>query len=172
MGQENRVEVDRLVAVLPQIFFFLPTLPPHRLPDVGDDLPDSSIGVLWLAVMLEKEDCHELGELRRIFSHWWPQHSKKSDKSGFSRFKTPLVDHGLIEESLADVDHRKHRFTITEKGRDVIQQVIAERTRGVNAVIQTLPREVVANVVELSERVGPLLWKRLRQRMRIIKTSA
>lgn len=172
MGPENRVEVDRLVAVLPQIFFFLPTLPPHPLPDVGDDLPDSSIGVLWLAVMLEKEDCHELGELRRIFSHWWPQHSKKSDKSGFSRFKKPLVDHGLIEESFADSDHRKHRFKITAKGHDVIQQVIAERTRVVSAMIQTLPPAVAADVVELSERVGPLLWKRLRQRLRIIKTSA
>lgn len=165
------MDVERLVAVLPQIFFFLPTLPPHRLPGVDDDLPESSIGVLWLAVMLEKEDCHELGELRRIFCHWWPQHSKYSDKSGFSRFKKPLVDHGLIKEMIADVDHRRHRFEITEKGRDVLQQVIIERTRVVSALIQTLPGEIAANVVELSEKVGPLLWKRLRQRLRILKTS-
>lgn len=172
MGPKDLVDVNRLVAVLPQIFFFVPTLPSHPLPDVGDDLPDSSIGVLWLAVMLEKEKCRELGELRRIFGHWWPQHSKTSDRSGFSRFKKPLLDHGLISESIDEHDHRKHRFSVTEKGHGVIREVIDERTRVVSAVIQSLPADIAAEVIELSEKVGPLLWKRLRQRLRVLKRLA
>lgn len=159
---------EQLVAVYPQIFFFIPTMSSFKLPDVDEELPDSSVGVLWLAVLLEQENCRKLGELRRIFNHWWPQHSPSSAKSGFVRFKERLLHHHLLEEVLGDSDRREHWFRVTDKGHRVMENVIAERTRVADAMLKTLPPELANEVVAVAEKVAPLLWKRLRQRIRVL----
>lgn len=158
--------VGCLVEFFARVFFLVPVV--QRIQISADEyLSESSLGVLWIAAMLEESGSCKMRELRRVFAYWWPHRSRGAAKSSFTHFKAALLKHHLIVERLDDTDRRCHVVALTPEGRALLATIVADRSDVLRKAFSDTSPDELDEFMRVAEKILPIVRERMRKPIRL-----